>query len=76
MVKISSSKHRYIYFNKNAGTNCKAWGYARQFSSKNKVWVNKYFYTKTEALCFKFIMNLRVKAGHTFIKVKRNTWYE
>jgi len=76
MGRISSSNHRYIHFNKNAGTNCKAWGYKRYFNKRDKVWINKHFYTKTEALWFKFIMNLRINAGHTFVKVKRNTWYE
>jgi len=74
---MTISNHKYIYFNKNAGKkpDCKAWGYMKLFNRKNKVWVNKYFKTKREALCYKFIMSLRIKAGHTFVKSKRNAWY-
>ncbi len=70
------SNHKHIYFNKNTNSNCKCWFYSKLFDRKMKVWINKHFHTKTEALCFKFIMLLRIKAKHTFIKIKRNTWYE
>lgn len=73
---MAVSNHKYIYYNKNTNSNCKSWFYSRLFDKKNKVRINKHFMTKIEALCFKFIVNLKVNAGHKLIKVKRNTWYE
>ncbi len=73
---MTISNHKYVYYNKNVNKRCKCWYYSRLINRKNKIWINKHFHNKLDALCYKFIMNLRVKAGHSFVKIKRNTWYE
>ena len=56
--KTNTSGHKNIYFNKTY----KLWSYQKKYYGNKKI--NKTFKSKTDALCYKYIMCLRIKAGH------------
>jgi len=52
--KSNKSGHKNIYYNKNR----KKWGMRKEYDKKV---FEKFFNTKTEALCFKFVILLKIK---------------
>ena len=56
--------------------NCKSWKYYKLISRKNKYFIVRTFHSKIEAICFKFIIFLRLKANHNLMYLKRNSWYK
>jgi hypothetical protein len=57
-------------------TKCKSWKYYKLINRESKYYVCKVFHTKIEAICFKFIIILRLLANHNVRYLKRNTWYQ
>jgi len=56
--------------------NCKSWKYYKVISKKDKYFITRTFHCKIEAICFKFIILLRIKANHNLMYLKRNIWYK
>ena len=72
-TRISNTGHRYITkLNKNY--NCKTYQYYKLFNRNKKEWAIKTFRNLTDALCYKYIIQLKLKAGLNCITPKRNTW--
>jgi len=57
-------------------SNCKSWKYYKVISKKDRYYIIRTFHTKIEAICFKFIILLRIKSNHNLRYLKRNIWYK
>ena len=84
MTYKPQSNHKHIYINQRNihKQNCKCFFYSKQIirNVKPKLFIHKSFSNKIDALCYKFIISLRIKANHNMIKYanerKRNLWYK